>query len=161
MSGEFEVGLAATKLRPPTLPDNLVQRSRLDDILDAGIDGHTRLLLVSAPAGSGKSTLMASRLAGRPEPTAWLQIEEGDDDPARFWTYLIEAIGQACPSVRAAVKPVISASTGDHDLVVSALITALADLTDPLVVVVDDYHLMGVHVGGATLTQSTARALDR
>ena len=150
MSGQFEVGLAATKLRPPTLPDNLVQRSRLDDVLDAGVDGHTRLLLVSAPAGSGKSTLLASWLTGRSEATAWLQAEEGDDDPARFWTYLIEAIGQTCPRVRTAVKPVVSASPGAHDMVISALVTALAELADPLVVVIDDYHLISndtVHRG--------------
>lgn len=145
MSAEFEVGLAATKLRPPTLPNNFVQRSRLDDMLDAGIESHARLLLVSAPAGSGKSTLLASWLSGRPGSTAWLQAEDGDGDPARFWAYLIEAIGQAWPSVRTAVKPVISATSGDHDTVVSALVTALANLAnlaDPLVIVVDDYHLI-------------------
>lgn len=150
MSGEFEVGLAATKLRPPTLPDNLVQRSRLDDVLDAGSQGRARLLLVSAPAGSGKSTLLASWLAGRSESTAWLQVEEGDGDPARFWAYLVEAIGHSCPSVRTAVKPVILASSADHDTVVSALVTALASLAAPLVVIVDDYHLISndvVHRG--------------
>lgn len=154
MSGEFEVGLAATKLRPPTLPANLVQRTRLDHLLDAGIDRQTRLLLVSAPAGSGKSTLVASWLAGRSEATAWLQAEEGDDDPTRFWAYLIEAIGQACPSVRAALRAVVSASTGDHRMVVSALVTALADLADPLIVVIDDYHLIGndvIHQGAERL----------
>ena len=150
MSGVFEVGLAATKLRPPTLPNNLVQRSRLDDVLNAGIESRARLLLVSAPAGSGKSTLLASWLAGRSESTAWLQAEEGDDDPARFWAYLTEAIGQARPSVRTAVKPVILDSSGDHDTVVSTLVTALAGLSDPLVVVIDDYHLISndvVHHG--------------
>ena len=156
MSGDFEVGLAATKLRPPTLPGNLVQRSRLDDLLDAGIDSHARLLLVSAPAGSGKSTLLASWVAGRSEATAWLQAEDSDDDPARFWAYLIEAIGHARPSVRATVRPVVLAATGDYDIVVSALITSLADLTDPLVVVIDDYHLISndsVHRGTERLIE--------
>lgn len=142
MSEEFEVGLAATKLQPPTLPNNLVRRSRLDDLLDAQLDGHNHLMLVSAPAGSGKSTLIASWLAGRGESTAWLQAEEGDDDPARFWAYLVESIGQPCPDVRTAVKPVVSTATGDHDAVVSALLTALTGLTGPLVVVIDDYHLI-------------------
>ncbi len=143
MRQQFEVGLAATKLRPPTLPTNLVRRSRLHDVLDAGINDHTRLILVSAPAGSGKSTLLASWLAGRSEALAWLQIEDGDDDPARFWAYLIEAIGRARPSVLTAVKPVVLASSGDHDRVVSALVTVLTELTGPLVVIVDDYHLIG------------------
>ena len=94
------MGLAATKLRPPAPPGQLVRRSRLDDILDAGVDGQVRLVLVSAPAGSGKSTLLASWLAGRPEAVAWLQVEESDSDPARFWSYLVEAIGQAAPDRR-------------------------------------------------------------
>ncbi len=139
----FEAGLAATKLRPPTLPTNLVERIRLHELLDAGLDGQTRLLLVSAPAGSGKSTLLASWLAGRSEAIAWLQVEDSDDDAARFWAYLIEAIGQAAPTVRTAVKPVVLASSGDDDLVVSALVTALTALDHPLVLVVDDYHLIG------------------
>ena len=142
MGEHFDVGLAATKLIPPTLPTNLVSRSRLHDMLDAGIDDHTRLLLVSAPAGSGKSTLLASWLAGRSEETAWLQVEEGDDDPARFWSYLVEAIGRVRPGLRDTVRPVVSASSGDQDVMVSALVTALTELDDPLVLVVDDYHLI-------------------
>jgi LuxR family maltose regulon positive regulatory protein len=156
MSGEIEVGLAATKLRPPTLPDHLVPRSRLDAVLDRAVDRHNRLLLVSAPAGSGKSTLLASWLDGRPEANAWLQVEDGDDDPARFWAYLVEAIGQVLPGVRTVVKPVILASTGDYDMVVSALVSALDDFADPLVVVVDDYHLISndeVHRGTERLVE--------
>ncbi len=150
MSGEFEVGLAATKLRLPTLPKSLVQRSRLDALLDVGVHDHVRLLLVSAPAGSGKSTLVASWLSNRAEAIAWLQIEKGDDDPARFWAYLIEAIGMADVSVRSAVMPIVLGCNGDYDLVVSAVVNALISLTKPLILVVDDYHLIGndvVHHG--------------
>ncbi len=136
------LSLAATKLRPPVLPAALVERSRLHEILDAGVGAHTRLVLVSAPAGSGKSTLVASWLAGRPESTAWLQVEESDDDPGRFWVYLVEAIGGALPDVRAAVQPAVAASAGDGELVISALVTALSSSESPLVVVVDDYHLV-------------------
>ncbi len=146
MSGQFGAGLAATKLRPPTLPKHLVRRARLDEMLDAGITRQVRLLLISAPAGSGKSTLLAAWLADRPDPSAWLQAEAGDDDPARFWTFLVEAIGQVSPGVRAAVKPAVAASSGEYDMVVSALVTALADLNEPLVVVVDDYHLISNEV---------------
>lgn len=142
MDRAFNLGLAATKLRPPTLPDELVQRARLDDVLDAGVAARIRLLLVSAPAGSGKSTLVASWLAGRTEPAAWLQAEESDDDPGRFWAYLVESISEIMPSVRAAVRPAVLASTGDDDMVISTLITALAERDSPLLIVVDDYHLI-------------------
>jgi LuxR family maltose regulon positive regulatory protein len=84
-----DISLAATKLRPPTLPECLVQRSHLDEMLDAGISPQMRLILASAPAGSGKSTLLASWLAGRPETVAWLQLEQSDADPARFWMYFV------------------------------------------------------------------------
>src|SRR6476469_66885 len=136
------MGLAATKLHPPVPPGQLVRRSRLDDILDSGVDGHVRLVLVSAPAGSGKSTLLASWLAGRPEAVAWLQAEESDSDPARFWSYLVEAIGQAHPIAAGDVKPVVVGSKGDDLVVVSALVNKLAEITGPLVVVIDDYHLI-------------------
>ena len=142
VDGALNLSLAATKLRPPTLPEALVQRARLDEILDTGVDANARLVLVSAPAGSGKSTLIASWLAGRTEASAWLQAEESDDDPGRFWAYLVEAISEVLPSVRAAVKPAVLASNGDDDMVISTLITALAESASPLVIVVDDYHLI-------------------
>jgi LuxR family maltose regulon positive regulatory protein len=156
VDGAFNLGLAATKLRPPTLPNALVPRARLDEMLDSGVDALARLVLVSAPAGSGKSTLVASWLAGRSEASAWLQAEESDDDPGRFWAYLVEAISAVVPSVRAAVTPAVLASTGDDDMVVSTLITALAESASPLVIVVDDYHLISnddIHRGMERLVE--------
>ena len=92
-----DISLAATKLRPPTLPECLVQRSHLDEMLDAGISPQMRLILASAPAGSGKSTLLASWLAGRPETVAWLQLEQSDADPARFLDVLRRSPRAAIP----------------------------------------------------------------
>jgi LuxR family maltose regulon positive regulatory protein len=144
------MGLAATKLRPPVPPGRLVRRSRLSDVLDAGLERHVRLILVSAPAGSGKSTLVSSWLSGRTEAVAWLQVEESDSDPARFWSYLVEAIGQAHPIAAGDLRPIVASSNGDDLVVVSALVNGLADIPDPLVVVIDDYHLIddrSVHRG--------------
>ncbi|GIH28543.1 helix-turn-helix transcriptional regulator [Acrocarpospora phusangensis] len=137
-----ELSLAVTKLRPPPPPGQLVRRSRLDDVLDAGVDGQARLILVSAPAGSGKSTLVASWSTGRPENVAWLQAEASDSDPARFWSYLVAAIGKVHP-IAVDLEPVVAGSNGDDFVVVSALVNALADVAVPLVVVIDDYHLIG------------------
>jgi LuxR family maltose regulon positive regulatory protein len=147
---QLDGGLAATKLRPPTLPDRLVRRSRLSDALDAGLVDHTRLVLASAPAGSGKSTLLASWVAGRAELSSWLQVEENDSDPARFWAYLIEAIGKAHPPTVNALRSVVVGANGDEQVVVPALVNELAKLTEPLVIVIDDYHLIDnalVHLG--------------
>lgn len=150
MTEDWEPGLAATKVRPPVPPRQLVRRNRLDDILDAGVADHVPVLLVSAPAGSGKSTLLASWLAGRPETTAWLQAERTDSDPARFWSYLVEAIGRALPAVAADMTPAVVGSNGDDAVVVPLLVNRLSDLSDPLIVVIDDYHLVDdgrVHAG--------------
>lgn len=144
------MGLAATKLRPPTLPGQLVQRSRLRDALDAGVADQTRLVLASAPAGSGKSTLLASWLAAAGGPFAWLQLEGNDSDPARFWTYLVEAIGRVHPDIVNTLAPVVVGTAGGDQVVVSALVNELAKLVDPLVIVIDDYHLIdnaSVHAG--------------
>jgi len=144
------MGLAATKLRPPTLPGQLVQRSRLRDALDAGVADQTQLVLASAPAGSGKSTLLASWLAAAGGPFAWLQLEGNDSDPARFWTYLVEAIGRVHPDIVNTLAPVVVGAAGGDQVVVSALVNELTKLGDPLVIVIDDYHLIdnaSVHAG--------------
>ncbi len=148
MADGWAIGLAATKVRPPVLPGVLVRRSRLVDVLDAAVEGHVRFVLVSAPAGSGKSTLIASWLAASTGARAWLQVEPSDSDPSRFWSYLVEAIGGALPvaagGVTAAddVKAIVAASGGDDLVVVPALVNLLVAADRPLVIVVDDYHLI-------------------
>lgn len=150
MANERDTSLAGTKLRPPTLPQRLVQRSRLAEALDAGTGPQIRLILASAPAGSGKSTLLASWLASRPETTAWLQLEQSDSDPARFWLYLVEALARARPDMADRLKQAVAGSNGDQLAVVPALVNELSELDQPLVVVLDDYHLIenvSVHEG--------------
>lgn len=142
MNDDWRAGLAATKLRPPVPPDRLVRRSRLDHVLDGGIDRRARLVLISAPAGSGKSTLLASWLGGRTEAVAWLQAEDSDSDPARFWSYLVEAIGQARPIAASGLQRLISGSSGDELVAVSGIVNALAEVEERLLVVIDDYHLV-------------------
>jgi LuxR family maltose regulon positive regulatory protein len=138
--------LAATKLRPPALPDNLVSRPRLDALLDRGVQGQVRLVLVSAPAGSGKSTALASWLAGRPEAGAWLQVEASDSDPARFWAYLVQALASASADLSPRLTALVASSGGDELVVVTAVVNALSELAQPLVLVVDDYHLIEADV---------------
>jgi LuxR family transcriptional regulator, maltose regulon positive regulatory protein len=150
MTQDRQPGLAATKVQPPVAPRHLVHRSRLEDALDAAVDAQVPLVLVSAPAGSGKSTLVATWLATRSEAVAWLQVEEPDSDPARFWSYLVRSIGRTLPELVDELLPVVAASTGDHDAVVPLLVNRLSALPEGLVLVVDDYHLVGddrVHRG--------------
>jgi LuxR family maltose regulon positive regulatory protein len=89
--------LLQTKLYPPRVTRALVDRPRLADRL--GGEAPPAVLLVSAPAGFGKSTLLAqSLLAGSPA-VAWLSLDAGDNDPSMFWTYVLAALRTAAPGV--------------------------------------------------------------
>ena len=134
--------LAATKLRPPAPPARLVDRARLGAVLDEADAADVPLVLVSAPAGSGKSTLVAGWAAAHGGAVAWLQLEESDADPARFWVSVIAAIGRTNPEIGARLEPLVAGSLGAGQVVVPALVNELASLTERLVVVLDDYHLI-------------------
>jgi LuxR family transcriptional regulator, maltose regulon positive regulatory protein len=136
--------LVTTKLRVPRTRPTLVARPRLREALAIG-EGRS-LTLVSAPAGFGKTTLLAEWLGDRSEderPAAWFSLDEGDNDPTRFLTYLaitlqkIEGgIGEGVlASLRSPQLPPVEA-------VVGALINELADVSGEITVVLDDYHLI-------------------
>ncbi len=139
---DHALGMAATKLRPPVPPTRLVQRTRLADVLDDGVTKAVPLLLVSAPAGSGKTTMLAAWAARCDRPVAWLQIEVGDSDPASFWSSLIAAIGRCRPDISSLIGPLVAGSQGDDRVVVPALVNALAGTDEALIVVLDDYYLI-------------------
>ena len=89
---ETDPPLLATKLTAPAIPVRVVSRPRLLALLD---DGAQQLLtLVSAPAGAGKTTLLAawSSEGQRPGPAAWLSLDPGDNEPARFWAHALAAL---------------------------------------------------------------------
>src|ERR671927_439308 len=82
--------ILATKLYIPPPRPNLVLRPRLIERLNDGL--HRKLTLIVAPAGFGKTTLVSAWVAGCARPTAWLSLDARDNDPARFLTYLVEAL---------------------------------------------------------------------
>jgi len=82
--------ILATKLYIPRLRPNVVIRPRLLERLNEGL--HRNLILISAPAGFGKTTLVSEWVEGIEQPTAWLSLGEGDNDPTRFLTYLVAAL---------------------------------------------------------------------
>ncbi|HEX7535523.1 MAG TPA: hypothetical protein VF391_00785 [Dermatophilaceae bacterium] len=101
--------LLETKLYVPRSRPGLVPRPRLSESLDRG--AASKLMLVSAPAGFGKTTLLAEWLAaGTPAPgtgpsAAWLSLDQGDNDPASFWTYLIAVLRTVAPGSARARSP--------------------------------------------------------
>ena len=82
--------ILVTKLFIPPPRAELVPRAGLIERLNHGLD--RKLTLISAPAGFGKTTLVSEWVAGCNRPVAWLSLDEGDNDPARFLTYLVAAL---------------------------------------------------------------------
>ena len=156
MDAQPSSNLAATKLRPPTAPSRLVERDRLGALLDRAAATAVPLVLVSAPAGSGKSTLIAGWAAGQPRPVAWLQLEESDADGARFWVSVTAAIGRGSPEIAARLEPLVTGSLGSGQVVVPALINEISSMTGRLVLVLDDYHV----IDDADVHRGVERLLD-
>jgi LuxR family transcriptional regulator, maltose regulon positive regulatory protein len=130
--------LLATKLTPPRTPARLVSRPRLFTLLDAG----TRQLLtvLSGPAGAGKTTLLTSwcSAAQPPGPVAWLSLDPGDDEPARFWTYLQAALCRSGAVPADSTLRSLAPRPGLDETFLSLLVSGLADLPTPVVLVLDD-----------------------
>ena len=97
--------LIATKVRPPTIRDQVIPRERLVERLRAG--SGLALTLVICPAGFGKTTLLAEWYQAETarKPVAWLTLDEGDNDPVVLWSYVIEALRQVCPAVSVPPAP--------------------------------------------------------
>ena len=99
--------LLKTKLYTPSPRANLVRRPHLIERLKAGLD--SRLTLVSAPAGFGKTTLVTEWLNSAGRPFTWLSLDENDNDPARFLTYLVAALQRIDPAVGQAAQAMLQA----------------------------------------------------
>jgi LuxR family maltose regulon positive regulatory protein len=136
--------LLETKLHVPRRRRPLVARPRLSERMRGGTA--SALTLVSAPAGFGKTTLLAEWLAVAPaegRSTAWLSLDQRDNDPVLFWTYLLSALQTAVPGVGATALPLVqSAQPSSMDAVLRILLNDLDALTDDVVLVLDDYHVI-------------------
>ena len=84
--------ILATKLYIPPPRAKIVLRPRLIERLNEGLSSGRKLTLISASAGFGKTTLVSEWIAGCGRPVAWLSLDEGDNDPTRFLTYLVAAL---------------------------------------------------------------------
>ncbi len=152
--------LLATKLHVPRPQPGFVPRPRLVDALDQGLARGR--VLVCAPAGFGKTALLADWARGGGRPVAWVGLDGGDSDPARFWRYAVAALDGARPGLAGRVGPAPSRS---FEGLVTALINGLA--TDAgqgdVLLVLDDYHLVDagpVHESVAYLLENLPPGLQ-
>ena len=137
--------LIATKLRPPVVRDQVVPRERLLDALRTG--SGLRLSLLACPAGYGKTTLLAAwrETEAARRPVAWLTLDEGDNDPVVFWSYVIEALRRACPAISLATSPQMAGAASIVQVVLPRLVNELDDLGE-VTLILDDFHRLS---GGA------------
>ncbi|MCW2539604.1 MAG: ATP-dependent transcriptional regulator, MalT-like, LuxR family [Frankiales bacterium] len=139
--------LLETKLYLPRAPRGLVPRLRLAERLDRGTA--SKLTLVSAPAGFGKTTVLAEWLTARPlagqneGAVAWLSLDRDDNHPQKFWTYVIAALRTVAPEVGASALVLLDAQQPPPiQTVLTTLVNDIDAAANEIVLVLDDYHLI-------------------
>ena len=153
MSGPF----LETKLHVPRGRRGLVSRPRLNDRLSRGTE--SALTLVSAPAGFGKTTLLAEWLAdarAKGRSAAWLSLDQRDNDPVLFCTYLVAALRSVEPAVGDDALSLLQSPQPVIEAVLGTVLNDLSAISNDVVIVLDDYHLIearAVHDGMAFLLE--------
>jgi LuxR family maltose regulon positive regulatory protein len=145
IAGSREIGmpLLTTKLYIPSQRPNLVLRPRLMARLEDALRLGQRLALISAKAGSGKTTLVSEWLHRQERPATWLSLDANDNDPRRFLQYLVAALQQLDGQIgQAALGQLDMSPLPQPESVVETLINDLANRAPPFTLVLDDYHLI-------------------
>lgn len=130
-----------TKLYIPSLRPQRVPRLHLIERLQDGLS--RKLILISAPAGFGKTTLVCDCLARIDRTAVWLSLDEGDNDLTRFLTYVIAAFQQCDPAIGQMVQSMLqSPQPPPSEELITILINDLSTSSNRIVLVLDDYHLI-------------------
>ncbi len=142
--------ILATKLYIPPSREKIVARPRLLEKLNEGLRAGRRLTLVSAPAGFGKTTLLSEWIAGCGVPAAWLSLDEGESDPARFLGCVIAALQTIEVMIGAGIAKTMQPGQTPDETVLTALLNEinastraiLRDRPRDFILALDDYHLV-------------------
>ncbi|NHN28239.1 LuxR C-terminal-related transcriptional regulator [Paenibacillus agricola] len=135
------IPIISTKLYMPPPRSNVVIRPRLSERLNEGL--HRKLTLISASAGFGKTTLVSEWLAGCGQPAAWLSLDEGDNDPTRFLTYLVAALQTIAANIGKGVFAVLqSPLSPPTETILTVLLNEINTIPDHFTLVLDDYHVI-------------------
>ncbi|MEW2482883.1 LuxR C-terminal-related transcriptional regulator [Mycobacterium sp. NPDC049093] len=134
--------LLATKLHVPAVAGELVHRSALLDALSVG--SRSKLILLSAPVGWGKTTLLAQWALGadKEQRFGWLSLDASDNDPVWFWMYAIAALQKISPGVGARAVELLSMGADPVQVVLPILLNDLDAIARPIVLILDDYHMV-------------------
>ena len=135
----MSISLLATKLRIPRQRANGVSRPRLNEKLADVIQRPGSVILLSGPAGFGKTTLLSEFAAGR--LAAWVSLGEEDNEPVEFWSYLVTAVQSVAPEIGAAVMALLQTPQSLPDeSIPTVLINDLVQSEQDIVLILDDYH---------------------
>ena len=133
--------LLATKLFVPRAQPGFVPRRRLTEQLSDGL--RRGFVLLCAPAGFGKTSLLADWSRASERSVAWLSLDGGDNDAARFWRHAAAALDGACPGIAKRVAPLLGPpSPASFEGFVTALVNGLTAQCDAVVLILDDYHVI-------------------
>ena len=145
-------GVLSTKLYIPPRQPGFVPRPRLVEQLNEGLG--RALILVCAPAGFGKTALLADWSRGNHGVVAWLSLDAADNDPARFWRHALAALDRVRPGIAERVGPLLGPpAPASFDGLVTGLINELTtDGDGAILLVLDDYHLVDVEAVHQSLT---------
>ncbi len=134
-------GFIQSKLRPPGINADLVERRRLIQLLNQ--NPNRKLTLVSAPAGYGKSTLITTWLNDQPHPYAWLSLDEFDNDPVRFLHYVAKTVQVVFPEACAGLLQILQEpDLPAPSILAEVVINDVSQLPRSILLVLDDYHLL-------------------
>ncbi len=135
--------LLTTKLYSPRVRDNLVDRPHLIELLNETLSLCPWFTLISAPAGYGKTTLVADWLKHAGSPFTWINIDKSDNDPARFSTYLVAALQKIFEKIGLITKSILKTPQQiPVELLASSLVSEISLAPQPFTLVLDDYHLI-------------------
>jgi LuxR family transcriptional regulator, maltose regulon positive regulatory protein len=130
-----------TKLHIPPAGNNIVHRSELFEKLNTGLS--RKLILISAPAGFGKTTIISDWIDQFKIPAAWFSLDNGDNDPAVFLSYIISGIQSIQKEFGlSALKLLNSPNTPSFESVTSLLINEILNINQNFILVLDDFHLI-------------------
>jgi LuxR family transcriptional regulator, maltose regulon positive regulatory protein len=149
-----EVVLLDSKLHAPLVRREWVARKKLVDGLVASAD--KSIILVEAPVGYGKTTLVAQWKGVDPRPFAWVTLDRLDDDPNRFWTYVVEALRRVEPAIGNWAKAVPASKEALQHVFLPRLLSELSRSSNRIVLVLDDYH----HIKNVNCHELTILLLD-
>ncbi len=133
--------LLLTKLYIPPPRPKVVLRPRLIERLNEGM--HRKLTLISAAAGFGKTTLVSEWIAGCGRPVAWLSLDDGDNDPARFLAYFISALQTIEPNIGAGMLGALqNPQLPPIEYLLTTLLNEITAIPHNFILVLDDYHVI-------------------